>query len=309
MLGTSKEHNFSIKKFLKGRLYMSNNTKQLVKKYNLQLQVTDIDGNGINFTSEDAELYLKLKEQAKIGMIETSKLLVQINEKKLYLMESYSSMKDFVTDVFSMSYQTALNYMSLETNFGSLGIDYSRLPATKLFEIAKDDDKMKALKRVKDPESKLIQFVNELKERDEAAKIEAMKQKKAIKSGEEKPVIRLEESARHLRENLALFRNIVMSPDFDWGNDDNKNDIGKLLEDWKAFIDEIKGPYLIEIERIRAERKPIEDEEAARLAEESQAVEKDSEIKDAEFSENENDSEDSEGSESDSVEEGEEDNG
>lgn len=312
MLGTSKEHNFSIKKFLKGRLYMSNtNTKQLVKKYNLQLQVTDADGNAISFTHENAAQYIQLKTDAITNMTTACKALVKIQEDKLYLMEAYENMKDFVADTFSFSYGTAQKYMSLEKSFGELGVDYGSLPANKLFEIAKDDDKMKALKRVKDPESKLIQFVNELKERDEAAKIEAMKQKKAIKNGEVSRAIpeRLQDTVGSLREQLALFKNMLLNPDFDWENKDNLNEIGKLKEDWKAFMGEIVGLHELAIEAVRDERRPIEEAEAAEREAEEEAnrrmaipkKSKKDQIIDAEISESK-ESDDSEDSDSNEVE-------
>jgi len=274
----------------------TNNTKQLVKKYNLQLQVMDEANNAITFTHEQAEKYIALKEAAIASLTAASKGLVKIQEEKLYLMERYENMKDFVADTFQFSFRTAQTYMGLEKNFGELGVDYGKFPIAKLQEISSDTAKMTKLLNAKDPESKLIQFVNELKERDEAARIEAMKQKKAIKNGEVKPeMILLDQAVSHLREQLALCKNIVMNPNFDWGNDDNKNEVGKLLEDWKEFMGEIGGVHLIEIERIRAERKPIEDAENA----EREAIEEANRrmalpIQDAEISESEDEeSEDS----------------
>lgn len=274
----------------------SNNSNQLAKKFNLQM-TAKVGNDVINFTSEDAERYLQLKEQAKAGMVETCKILVEINERKLYFMESYDSMKDFVTDVFSFSYKTAESYMSLETNFGALGIDYSKLPASKLFEIAKDPDKMEKLSspKTKDKEGKLLGFIEELKLRDKLKKQQKEDAKSEGSNSEPTGDIPLENYTTSIRQDLVSLSSKLLNGQFDWENKVRANEVGKLLEDMRGFLTAIPPLYLENIENIRAEFRPIEEEEAARQFAEQEAnrrmsLSKDN-IQDAEISDSEDSAE------------------
>lgn len=276
----------------------SNNSNQLAKKFNLQM-TAKVGNDVINFTPEQAERYLQLKEQAKIGMVETCKILVEINESKLYLMEGYESMKDFVTDVFSFSYRTAESYMSLETNFGALGIDYSKLPASKLFEIAKDSEKMDKLSnpKTKDKEAKLLQFIEELKLRDKLKKQQKEDAKSEGSKSEPTGDIPIETHIDGIRQELLSFSSKLLNGSPDWQNKVRINEIGKLLEQMREFLAVIPPLYLENIENIRAEFRPIEEEEAARQFAEQEAnrrmsLPKDDNTQDAEISDSE-ESEDS----------------
>lgn len=288
----------------------ANNSNQLTKKYNLQM-TAKVGNDVINFTSEDAEIYFQLKEQAKIGMVETCKILVKVNERKLYLMEGYESMKDFVADVLSISYRTAENYMSLETNFGSLGINYAKLPATKLFEIAKDEEKMKKLSspKTKDKEGTLLGYIEELKLRDKLNKQKKADAKSEGQTTTNAPELPISVRTDEMRRVILSYQQLVMKPDFPWEDDDAINEIGKVKEDLDRMKKAIPDMYLANIERVRDARRPAEDEEAARLLAEEEAnrrmaLPKNSEIKDAEISESEesNESEESDSEESDEVE-------
>lgn len=274
----------------------SNNSNQLVKKYNLQMTVKD--GNDvIAFTNEQAERYLDLKKKSQTALTDACKSLVQIQQERLYLMEYYTSMKEFVTDALNISYETAQRYMSLEKTFGSLGVDYSSLPASKLFEIAKDTDKMEKLSspKTKDKEGKLLGFIEELKLRDKLKKQQKEDAKSEGSNSEPTGDIPLENYTTSIRQDLVSLSSKLLNGQFDWENKVRANEVGKLLEDMRGFLTAIPPLYLENIENIRAEFRPIEEEEAARQFAEQEAnrrmsLSKDN-IQDAEISDSEDSAE------------------
>lgn len=235
---------------------------KLVKKYQLELNAVDAEGNGIKFESADAERYLELKSSVSRTMTETCKSLVEIEEKKYYLMDGYMSMKEFVTDAFSFGYRMATNYMLVEKTFGEIGVNYSNFPVVKLLEIAKDEDKMRVLKKVKDPEAKIIDYIQEMKEKQ----FSGGKKKKESDAGT-LAVIPL----RQFRENMQLFGLSILKPDFDWNNEENLNEIGHVIETWQGIVDSIDGLFLANIDRVRTERKEKEKEQSEIMAEISEA--------------------------------------
>lgn len=227
---------------------------KLAKRYQLELNAVDSDGNGIKFETADAERYLELKSAVSRTLTETCKSLVEIEEKKYFLMDGYMSMKEFVSDAFNFSYMTATKYMLVEKTFGEIGIDYNKFPITKLIEISKDEDKMKVLKRVKDPEAKVIDYVQELKEK----KVSDDLQKKNQKNSDKGSLVNI--PLQQFRENMKMFGLTIQNTSFDWNDDENLNEIGKILETWKEITDSIDGLFLANIDRVRTERKAQEEE-------------------------------------------------